>query len=475
MATNLQLKGSLQITITPMMHYFIQLLTSSRLEFIESLENEVEANPMLEFDASETPGGEPAGETEEKNVYEKRLERADSSFVAAYEEQGFFTRSSSSSETDKNRALEALTPSRVTLSDHLMEQASATFESEQEIEIARHIIYNLDADGYLKVEIESSAALLKTTPEEIERIRAVIKGFDPVGCAAKSLRECLLAQLGDMPDSDKLRQLVDNHLEDLSRSRFDQIAKTMGIDAEAVRILAASLKRLNPKPGQLYEKQDIEYADVDLMLVKENNEYRVYYIEDGLPRLMLSQYYREMLEKARDKKTISYLKQRHRDAQFFIESVELRKKTILRIAEFLVKVQKDYLDFGEKWKRPLTMKEVAREINLNESTISRSVSNKFMVTEKGLLSLKSFFSYGLKGDFGFIHAVETVKEKIREIIGAESRERPLADDDIAAKLAQLGIKIARRTVRNYREEMNIPSSFVRKVRKKEHPNQGEKK
>jgi RNA polymerase sigma-54 factor len=144
----------------------------------------------------------------------------------------------------------------------------------------------------------------------------------------------------------------------------------------------------------------------------------------------------------------------------------LRKKTILRIAEFLVKAQKDFLDFGDKWKKPLTMKDVAREINLNESTISRAVSNKFMNSEKGLIPLKVFFSYGLKGDFGFSHSVNTIKDKIKELIKNEPPEKPLADDEIAAKLASLGIRIARRTARNYREELNIPSSFVRKKENK---------
>ncbi len=230
--------------------------------------------------------------------------------------------------------------------------------------------------------------------------------------------------------------------------------------------LVARLKRLNPRPAESYDNGEVEYAEVDLMLIKENGEYRVMYLEEGIPRLTLSQYYREMLEKTRDKKTVSYLKSRYRDAQFFIESIELRKKTILRIAEFLVKAQKDYLDFGEKWKKPLTMKDVAREVNLNESTISRAVSNKFMTSDKGILSLKDFFSYGLKGDFGFSHAVGTIKDKIRELIAGEAPEKPLADDEIAVKLAGLGIRIARRTVRNYREEMNIPSSFVRKKENK---------
>jgi len=297
-------------------------------------------------------------------------------------------------------------------------------------------------------------------------VRRLITLFDPSGCASRSLQECLLTQVSAGPEEERLRLLIQDHLEDLSRSNYENIGRSLGIGMDELMPLVSRLKRLNPRPAESFDSEEVEYAEVDLMLIKENGEYRVMYLEEGIPRLTLSQYYREMLEKTKDKKTVSYLKSRYRDAQFFIESIELRKKTILRIAECLVKAQKDYLDFGEKWKKPLTMKDVAREVGLNESTISRAVSNKFMTSEKGIISMKDFFSYGLKGDFGFSHAVGTIKDKIHELITAEAPEKPLADDEIAAKLAGLGIRIARRTVRNYREEMNIPSSFVRKKENK---------
>jgi len=459
MAIKLQLRGTQQLTITPVMHYFIQLLTNNHLELIETLQNEVEANPMLEMEAVDkaVPESEP-------NDYQARIERADASFMTPYEEQGFLRKNPD--DVDKNKALEAMTPSTVSLTDHLLEQAMASFSREDEIEIIRQIIYNLDSDGYLKIEIESIASQLRTTPEEIERLRRLITRFDPPGCASKSLQECLLAQLSDNEKNEKLQQLIENHLQDISRANYESISRQMEIGIEELLPLIARLKRLNPRPAEAFSQEEIEYAEVDLMLIKENSEYRVVYLEEGIPRLTLSQYYREMLEKTKDKKTVSYLKNRYRDAQFFIESIELRKKTILRIAEFLVKAQKDFLDFGDKWKKPLTMKDVAREINLNESTISRAVSNKFMNSEKGLIALKDFFSYGLKGDFGFSHSVNTIKDKIQDLISNETPGKPLADDEIAAKLAELGIRIARRTVRNYREELKIPSSFVRKKENK---------
>jgi RNA polymerase sigma-54 factor len=459
MTIKMQLKGTQQLTITPVMHYFIQLLADNHLELTESLQNEVESNPMLEIETVEKPVREA-----EENDYQKRIERADSSFMTPYEDHGFLRKNPD--DIDKNRALEVLTPSNVSLADHLLEQAAATFDSDNEIEITRQIIYNLDGDGYLKTEIESIASLIGTTPDQIERVRRLITLFDPPGCASKSLPECLLAQVGDGPEDEMLRRLIRDHLEDLSRSNYEAIARHLGIGSDEVLRLAARLKRLTPHPAEAFDREEVEYAEVDLMLLKENGEYKVMYLDEGLPRLTLSKYYQDMLEKTGDKKTVSYLKSRYRDAQFFIESIELRKKTILRIAEYLVKAQKDFLDFGEKWKKPLTMKDVAREVNLNESTISRAMSNKFMTSEKGIIPLKVFLSYGLKGDFGFSHAVGTIKDKIRELIASEAPEKPLADDEVAARLAALGIRIARRTVRNYREEMKIPSSFVRKKENK---------
>jgi RNA polymerase sigma-54 factor len=458
MATKLILKTSQQITINPVIHTFIGFLPLSRIEFVEKIENEVEANPMLEIEPPEI-SAEKDREQPDVSDIEKRLERADDSFLTSYQDEGFLRKGDD--RLDKNRAIELFTEAPVTLSDHLMEQARSQF-NEKETEIASQIIYNLNRDGYLDIEIESIASSLDTTPEEIERIRNVIRGFDPPGVASKSLQECLLAQVADTTENEKLRQLIHHHLDDLSRSKYNDILKSMMIDKEELSRLISQLKRLVPKPGADFEREEIDYADVDLMLIKEGNEYKVRHIEEGLPRMVLSSYYEEMLKKIPDKKTRSYLKERCRNAQLFIEGMDLRKNMIVKIAELLVKIQKDYLDFGEKWKKPLTMKEIAKELGYNESTISRAVNNKFMAAEKGLIRLKSFFSYGIKGEFGFKHSVETIRDKIRKIIEEEAKDSPLSDQDIVGRLSNLGIKISRRTIRNYRDEMNISNSSKRR-------------
>jgi RNA polymerase sigma-54 factor len=340
-----------------------------------------------------------------------------------------------------------------------MEQASTAF-NKREFAIAKYIIYSLNENGFMEVEVESIASSLSSTPEEIERIRNVIKSFNPLGVAAKSLSECLLAQVED--EEDKLRILIENHLDDLAKSKYEQILDRMKISNKELTGLITRLRRLNPRPGARFEKVEIDYAQIDLLLIKQGDDYVVKYIDEGIPTLSLSSYYDQMLDKAGDKKTKSYLKDRVRNANLFIDGIELRKSMILQIAEYLVKVQKDYLDFGEKWKKPLTMKEVSNELGFSESSVSRTVNNKFIASEKGIIKLKSFFSHGIKGEFGFVHSVETIKDKIKKIVEEESRGKPFSDQQISQKMQELGITISRRTIRNYRTEMNILSSSKRK-------------
>ncbi|MCX6583434.1 MAG: RNA polymerase factor sigma-54 [Candidatus Aminicenantes bacterium] len=466
MATKLQLKTSHQITINPVIHSFIGFLPLSRLEFIDKLKNEVEANPMLDI---EPPSAAIIREPEDENEIGKRLERADDSYLTPYRDESFLYRNDD--RIDKNKAIELFTASNVTLTDHLMEQAMSQFD-EKGLDIAAHIIYNLNNDGYLDIEIESIASSIGTTPGEIERIREIIKNFDPPGVASRNLQECLLAQVEDAPANKKLRQLIAHHLEDLSRSKYDEIIKTLAVTREELTRLISMLKRLEPRPGGNFEDYDIDYAEIDLMLFKEDNEYKIKYIEEGIPRMLLSSYYEQMLDKSPDKKTRSYLKERFRNAQLFIEGMDLRKSMIVKIAEILVKKQKDFLDFGEKWKKPLTMKEIAQDLGYNESTISRAVSNKFIATEHGLISMKKFFSYGIKGEFGFMHSVETIKDKLKKLVDDEPKNRTLSDQQLAAKLATLGIRISRRTIRNYRDEMGIASSSKRKEQYRQNHNKG---
>ncbi len=458
MATRLNLKSTQQLTINPVIHTFIGYLPLNRVEFMDKIRNEVESNPMLEIEMPSS-NVESHKNDEPPSDIERRLERADDSFLNTYQEEGFLK--SNDDRLDKNRAIELFTASNVSLADHLMEQAMPQFD-DNEIEIAKQIIYNLNEDGYLDVEIESIASSLGTTPGEIDRLRNIIKSFDPQGVASRNLQECLLAQIPDEPRYANLRLLISEHMDELSRLKYNDIMKSLGIDKDELNTILSHLKRLDPRPGSNFDKDEIDYAEVDLMLIKEDNEYKVKYIEDGMPRMVLSSYYEQMMGKSGDKKTRSFLRDKHRSAQLLIEGVNLRKTMIVKIAEVLVKKQRDFLEFGEKWKKPLTMKEVAQELNYNESTISRAVNNKYIASDKGLISLKSFFSYGLTGEFGFKHSVETIRDKVKKIIDEEPKDKPLSDQVIVQKLKDLGIKISRRTVRNYRDEMNIPNSSKRR-------------
>jgi len=456
MPVKLNVKLSHKITINSLIKSFISFLPLNRVEFVEKLQNEVESNPMLELESPEPT--ESNKDESIANEIEKKLEDLDTSYVNSFEERIFFKRDKD--KIDKNRAIELFASSKVTLADHLLEQAVSEFNG-REFELAKNIIYNLNRDGYINIEIESIASLLNTSPEELERIRNKIMKFDPIGVASKNLRECLLVQVKDIPENEKLRSLISDCLEELSKSKYYDIMKKLMIDKEELSELILQLRRLNPKPGSNFEAEEVEYAEVDLMLIKEGDEYKIKYIEEGMPRLMLSQYYNQMLDKRVDKKTKSFLRRRYRDAKLFIKGMSLRKSLIVEIAEYLVDYQKDFLDFGTKWKKPLTMKDVAKELNYSESTISRAVNNKHIASKNGIISVKNFFSYGIKGEFGFKHSVEIIKDRINNVIQQEPKNRSFSDQNIAEKLAELGIKISRRTIRNYREEMSIPSSSIR--------------
>lgn len=456
MPTKLVLKPQHRLLMNPVIHTFIGFLPLSRTEFVDKIKNEIDSNPMLEIESLSPE----KNEDEPINLIEKKIELADQSLFSPYIEDGFLR---NRDKLDRNKVIELFGTSEKNLSDHLIEQASAQF-NEKEMAIAKYIIYNLNNDGYLDVEVESTASSLETTPEEMERIRGTIRSFDPRGVASKSLAECLLSQIDDFEENLKLQHLIENHLEDLAKSKFSEIASKLEVSNDVLINLISHLKKLDPRPGSGFVKSEVEYADVDLILFKiqPGNDYQVKYVNDGVPQIILSQYYDHMAGKATDKETKTYLKDRLKSANLFIEGTALRKSMIEKIAEFLVKFQKDYLEFGEKWKKPLTMKEVAGKLGFNESTISRTVKNKFIATDKGILSLKSFFSHGLKGEYGFIHSVDTVKDKLKNLIEEESRQKPFSDQNLALKLGELGIKISRRTIRNYRDEMNILNSSERR-------------
>ncbi len=456
MSIKLNLKISHNISLNAVIRSFISFLPLSRGEFVEKIENEVESNPMLEIEIQDAT--EIKKDESNVNEIEKKFECLDTSYSNSFEEKVFFKRDED--KIDKNRAIELFASSKVTLADHLLEQAASEFNG-RELELAKNIIYNLNKDGYIDVEIVSIASSLNTSPEELDRIRNRIRKFDPLGVASKNLKECLLAQVKDTPENEKLRILISDYLDELSKLKYYDIMKKLMIDKKELSELIFQLKRLNPKPGSNFETEEVDYAEVDLLLIKEGDEYKVKYIEEGMPRLILSQYYSEMLDRTSDKKTKSFLKERHRDSQLFVKGMALRKSLIVQIAEFIVKFQKDFLDFGAKWKKPLTMRDVAKELNYSESTISRAVNNKYIASKNEIISVKSFFSYGIIGEFGFKHSVDIIKDKIKSIIQQEPENRSFSDQGIAEKLSELGIKISRRTIRNYRDEMNIPSSSKR--------------
>ncbi len=450
MKTKIIQRNEQTLAINPTMRYFLQLLAVGKQEFIEALKNEVDSNPMLTFSQKEA-----------KEDFLKKINRLNRSESFSFRDQLFFRRDP---EIDKNRAIENLTRQEISLPEHLLRQAHSTFSLPAELKIAEYIIYNLRPNGYLNFEISTIASSFGSSVEEVERIREIIKNFEPAGCASLTLKECLLAQITESPQKEKLKILISNHLEDIAHLEYQKITNSLQISLEELEELIKKIKKLNPLPGLNYYSEPVEYADIDFIAIADKNgNYKVIYLDDDIPTPLLSSYYDQMLnQQGIDDEIKKFLNSSLKNAQFFLDSIQMRKRVLIDIVEKLVKIQKDFLNFGEKWKKPLTMKELARELNINESTVSRAIANKFIAYEKGILSLKTFFTHGIKGTQGFSHSVEIVKQKIKDIIAAETPDNILSDQDIVQKLKELGIQIARRTVRNYREQLKIPALQVRK-------------
>jgi RNA polymerase sigma-54 factor len=352
--------------------------------------------------------------------------------------------------------------------------------TELEKNIGRIIIGNLDDDGYLRTPLSEIAADAGSSVEDAESVLKQIQTFDPTGVGARDLVECLLIQLefldrnpigraggrcGALKGS-LLESIVVNHLKDLERKHYGRIAKALGVTAEDVFQAAGVIEGLEPKPGRPYFAADNHVIVPDVFVVKNEGDWVVLLNDDGLPRMRISPYYKKLMgsEKGRTEETKAYLDEKLRAAQWVIRSIEQRNKTIIKVVGSIVKFQQQFFEKGVQHLKPLVLKQVAEDIGMHESTISRVTANKYMYCPQGMLELKFFFNTGIQraDQTSDMLSSVTVKEMIRKMVAEEDSRRPLKDEEIAAKLRNGNIIIARRTVAKYRSEESIPSASQRK-------------
>ncbi|HJV65067.1 MAG TPA: RNA polymerase factor sigma-54 [Geomonas sp.] len=505
-----QMKLSQQLVMTPQLQQAIKLLQLSRLELQDVVRQELEENPVLD----EVIDQEEIRETEQLELREKEVEPEspanDFQEVRAGEEtreadwdsyiDGYNYSSGEQYYDDEDRpSFENLLTKKSTLFDHLIWQLSLTRITERETVVGAELIGNIDEDGYLRASLEDVAlacaqvdpfreevfdwsGLPEDAPEDqvqeategfAETILAPLAGrvlkriqeFDPVGVGARDLRECLLLQVASLGMGGSLvESLLKDHLKDLEARRYKQAAKVLGVEVADILTASKIIAELDPKPGRMFGSDDVQYISADIFVHKVGDEYVVVLNDEGMPNLRINPLYAPDTKSTRgvDKQAEEYIGDKMRSAIWLIKSIQQRQRTIFKVAKSLVKFQRDFLDRGIEYLKPLVLRDIAEDIGMHESTISRVTTNKYMQTPQGLFELKYFFNSGISTGEGDFIASESVKSKIKELVDSEDPKRPYSDQRLAELLSNHNIVIARRTVTKYREMLRIGSSSERK-------------
>ena len=467
--------------MTPQLQQAIKLLQLSRLELEEMVLKELQENPALEegpTEEAESSAEQPrtetpvsAGSDPAELVLNRELSAVDKIGTLDWQEyldthsnsiHGSLTAEATSEDGDSPPSWENSLTKKTTLEDHLIWQLRLSKISERESTIGLHVIQNLDENGYLVLSREDICNATESSPEEIEAVLKRIQFFDPVGVAARDLRECLLIQLENLHLSDSLAaKIVANYLNFLESKRYEKLAKDLLVSIDEIAEAAHLIATLEPKPSRGFEQDEVRTVLPDVFVEKIGDEYVIFLNDDGVPRLRVNSLYRRLAgqEGAAEEQARQYLQEKVRAAHWLIKSIQQRQQTLFRVTQSIFKFQLEFLDHGVSHLKPMVLRDVAEDIDMHESTVSRATANKYVHTPQGLFELKFFFQSGLRGGNGEDVASESVKEKIRGIIAAEDPRKPYSDQHIAATLSGDSIEIARRTVAKYREAMGIlPSS-----------------
>jgi RNA polymerase sigma-54 factor len=474
----LHLKLSQKLIMTPSLQQAIKLLQLSKLELQEVLNQELLENPLLEETAEEAKTEEADAEAQDKTQTEEEAKAAEpqkekdkdsfdeidyDAYFQDYIEYGYNPRMT---EEHEEFPIENTLTRPPNLTDHLTWQLMMSDASPRIKEIGQFIIGNIDEDGYLRATNDEIMAAGGYEPGEVEQAVRAVQSLDPIGVAARDLRECLLLQLDFLEVEDPLVEtIIRDHWEMFMQRHFVQLAKVLSIDMKTLEGIVEIIKRLDPKPGRKYSNERAIYVEPDVYVQKVGDEYVIVLNEDGMPKLRINSSYRSMLnsmDSKQDGETVNYIKDKIRSAVWLIKSLDQRQRTIYKVAESIVKHQREFLEKGIDYLRPLVLRDVADDIQMHESTVSRVVSNKYMHTPRGLFLMKYFFHSGIDSDTGEDISSLTVKKKIQSYIEGEDPRKPLSDSKIMKILNDEGINIARRTVAKYRDELNIPSSTDRK-------------
>jgi len=462
---------ALQHVLSPQLQQSLLILQTPLLELRNLVQQEMETNPVLE-ELPDEPGadqrneGEPSGDDNFKNEFEKLAsqdeEWRDYMAQSASYREGF---RDSKEAQDKRQFLFDSIPVQETLQQNLIGQLNQSVLSASDRKAAELIIGNIDDNGFLQSTPEEMALNSGIPKEDFEKMLGLIQGFYPAGVGARDLRECLLIQLHRQGKEQSVEcKIVSEHMEDLGRRRFPEIARRMAISVEEVQKAADNIARLNPRPGQVFAAAPQNYVLPDVVVEKVDGDYQIILNNEQIPHLRISNLYKDIIASGntQSSEVKNYVRDKIRSGKFLIRSIHQRQETIFNIVQQIVSRQRDFLDHGPSHLKPMTMAEVADAVGVHETTVSRAVSGKYMATPQGVFEMKYFFTSGYQTATGESLSNTSVKEAILDLVKHENGSAPLSDHEIVEILVERGIPIARRTVAKYRGELNILPSHMRR-------------
>lgn len=519
LSPRLQLRVSQKQILTPGLVQMVTVLQLNRLELKEMIDQEIAENPVLEesieaademtqeevqsllerervadpsdsallqsmsessngagdSDYAETPsseiepavvdGSSGAAEAPEPKPDADPFDEIDfGSFFDDYLDPGYKT---PSSESVEKPSFETFLSSPVTLGEHLQRQLAMEVLSEEVRDAAMAIIGNLNDDGYLPIAVEEIAQSEAHPVAVVQAALKFVQSLDPSGIAARDMRECLLIQIEALNGKGGVAwQIIANHMRLLETKQFKEIAKQLGRPLEHVQIAVNMIRHLDPRPGLRYTSQDARTVEPDVYISKDGDDYIIQLNDEDIPQLRLNSQYRKMLDRDQEpsKEVRNYVKEKYASALQLMKNIEQRKQTILKVCQSIVQRQRAFLEMGLDELKPMMIKEVAEEIGVHPSTVSRAVASKYTHTPQGVFELRYFFSEAVQGPSGGGTPLLILKRRVKKMIEEEDTRQPLTDEQITARLQSEGIQVTRRTVAKYREDMKIPSTHQRRVR-----------
>jgi RNA polymerase sigma-54 factor len=457
------LNVSLQQVLAPQLQQSLQILQVPMLELRNLIQQEIQANPVIEEDITEPSIEDRQREQDEFKEEFERLAKLDEEWRDYMAQSSSYSGKSQEEEERRQFFFDSII-SHETLQQHLMSQLNNGDLNSEDRKTAELIIGNIDDLGFLQSPIEEMAQNTGVQLEDLQRVLQVIQTFHPVGVGARDLRDCLLIQLRRVGKEQGLEfRIVEKHLEDLGKRRFPEIARRLGTTVEQVQRCANFIATLDPKPGQIFFPDPNNYVLPDVDVVRIGEEYQITLNGEQIPHLRISNTYKDLMSQDHNGNEVKdYIREKIRSGKFLIKSIHQRQQTISNIAHEIVARQKEFLEKGSAHLKPLTMVQIAEAVGVHETTVSRAISGKYMSTPQGVFEMKYFFTPGYQTSGGESMSNTSVKEAIAELVRGENEKKPLSDKEIVEIMSSRGIPIARRTVAKYRSELNILPSNMRK-------------